>query len=423
MIQTLLLFTLFAQFTSYAITLDQAIATVTQEHNADEIIREDLLYKSNVATAIESTSSYTPEVFLFFNYSKPYTPRFQSETNQSTLSRFATGLIQENYGIGVSYNILNTLQLIQKIKAGNNAKSLAFTQKNYKNNEFIYKLTQSYIKLLKSEETLKLQKQILETSKTRYTELQTLFEYGRVSKVDMLRSYSEYLKSETSVEEYEKEILIAKKEYQDVFQVLHTNLEIPEMSLSQIAQDETALEQMISESNAIRATELMAYGYKMESSVQKLSLLPKITVGFRHTFTNPDANLSLTNYRQNLFSVNATLNLLNIGNYFKAQKYSYDAQHQQNETRILRKNNLTEAKKLWHNTEHQEKLIEIYTQIVKNTKETYNITQKEVKAGSKSFLDESLAKQDYISAELNLLDAKLAKVENIYKLKFLTSRL
>ena len=93
------------------------------------------------------------------------------------------------------------------------------------------------------------------------------------------------------------------------------------------------------------------------------------------------------------------------------------------EAKILIKNYTTELEYLWHDTIHQENVIKILHQVVQNAKEAYRITKKEVKSGSKSFTDEMLAKQEYTKAELNLLEAQLQKVENIYKIKFLINKI
>ena len=52
--------------------------------------------------------------------------------------------------------------------------------------------------------------------------------------------------------------------------------------------------------------------------------------------------------------------------------------------------------------------------------EVYNITKNEVRSGTKPFTEELRTKQDYNTAELNLIEAKLKRTQNIARLKFLT---
>ena len=408
-----------------AITLDEAITSVQKQQNVHEVVLEDLSYKSDIASAKQTVDQFLPNPYLFYNYTKPGDPRFASplpQVNEGFPTRFVTGLVQKNYGIAVDYNILSLPQLIKKVQSINVAKAAAFTSTEHKKNEFFYILAQTYIELYRTEATLNLQKKIFEAAKGRHEELKTLFAYGRVSKSDMLRAYSDFLTSKMNVEKYQILFKEAQERYKVKFLVLHTDLSLPEASLSDIAPNLQTLKEQVKNNYAIQNANYTAQSYKNESQINKLALLPKITVGYRYALTQPDYHLSIPNYKQGTFIINATIDLLNITNYIGGRKYTIEEQKKKTEAKILTKNYIAEVEALWNDTKYQEELIEILSQVVKNAKEAHAITKQEVRSGTKSFTDELLAKQEYTMAELNLLEAKLKKVENIHRLKFLISK-
>ena len=408
-----------------AVTLDEAITSIQKQQNVHEVVLQDLSYKSDIASAKQTVDQFLPNPYLFYNYTKPEDPRFASPlplNNEGFPTRFVTGLVQKNYGIAVDYNILSLPQLIKKVKSINVAKAAAFTITEHKKNKFFYVLAQTYIELYRTEATLNLQKKIFEAAKGRYEELKMLFTYGRVSKSDMLRAYSDFLTSQMNVEKYQILLKDAQEKYKVKFLTLHTDLSLPDASLSDVAPSLQTLKEQVTNNYEIQSANYTAQSYKNESQISNFGLLPKITIGYRYAMTQPDSHLSIPNYKQGTFVVNATMDLLNITNYIGGKKYAIEEQKNKTEAKILTKNYIAEVEALWNDTKYQEELIEILSQVVKNAKEAHAITKQEVRSGTKSFTDELLAKQEYTMAELNLLEAKLKKVENVHRLKFIVSK-
>lgn len=408
-----------------ATSLDEAIMSVYKDTSTPEIQSQDLAHKINRSNSIESVQKVLPNVYLYYNYSKPGTPNFigSSPSDNSTFGRFVTGLVQNNYGIAAEYNMLAIPQLIIKISASGNATRASRSATQSKKDEFYYNLAITYIDLCRSKYTLDLQQKIFETTRSRYHEIQKFFSYGRSTKKDLLSAEAAFLTAGANVEQYKNNLTIAQKKYIDKFSVLHTDLTLPNPSLDIVAKSLDELKQLVQENNQdLQSLRYAAKSYNSESYIAALDLLPTVTVGYREAYTRVDPILSIPNYTQNTFYISARLDLLNMTKYLASSRYNNDKNRKLFEAKIAKKNYVTEIESLWHNTKHQEEMIIILQKVVANSKEVYDITRKEVEYGSKSFTDELQAKQDYTSSELQLLEAKLKKAENIYKIKYLTGQ-
>lgn len=413
--------------TALATTLKQALFQEFSSQSSEEIILTEQAQKASISQAIGTASEYIPQASLYYSYTKPGSPSYNSPLNTANSNfpvRFITGLIQEQYGLSLEYNLFAIPQLVKKIQGIGLAKSLSNSQKVNKQSEFYYTLTETFLNLYKAKESYKLKQEIYQTAKTRATETTQLFEYGKISKADMLSTQSELLKAELEIQNQENILANALNQYQDKFsQTPPQQMELQEQNITEIAKNLEDLKEIIAQNHGISAIQKESDAYKIESQINKISLMPKVTVGYRQNFTNPDQSLSIPNYTQGTFSINANFNLLNIRSLFQAKQYHFNAQQKQIEAKVLLRQYLTEAEDLWKQVEYYTKLETVLEQVIKNTEETYIITKEEVKYGTKNFTDELLAKQNYHSAKLELLEAKLQKTAKIYRIKFLANQL
>lgn len=418
-------FIFFAIHNARAISLNEAIAFTYSDTSAPEIQSQNLAHKVNRANAIESTQKMLPSVYLYYNYSKPGVPHFRgdSASNIGTIGRFVTGLVQNNYGIAAEYNVFAIPQLMIKISSAGNATKASRAATQSKKDEFYYSLATTYIALCRSTHTLNLQKKIFETAESRYHEIQKFFSYGRSTKKDLLSAEAALLTAQANLEKYKNDLDIAQKKYIDKFSVLHEDLVIPEPPLETVAKSLEDLKQLVQENNQdLKSLRYTAKSLGSESRIAALDLLPTVTVGYREAYTKVDPALALPDYTQGTFYITARMDLLNLTKYMGSFRYNNDKNRKIAETKIAKKNYITEAESLWYDTKHQEGMIKVLQKVVTNSKEVYAITKREVEYGSKSFSDELQAKQDYTSSELQLLEARLKKAENVYRLKYLTGQ-
>jgi len=228
------------------------------------------------------------------------------------------------------------------------------------------------------------------------------------------------MQAEMNLEKDENALKNAQVKYKEKFQTLHYDLQITETPITKIAQNTEDLKEKIINNQNIISLNQVAKSYKIESSIEKLNLLPKVTITYRNLFNHPDPSLGFPNYMQTSFAVNANFNLLNINNYFASKKYSHEEKKKKAEAKMFKASYETESVNLWNDARHQEELILVLTKVVQNAKEIYNITKNEVRSGTKPFTEELRAKQDYNTTELSLIEARLKKAQNIQRLKFLT---
>ncbi len=410
---------------SHAITLGDAISTVVNDTSAsisNELIVENEAYNSNIVASKQSISQYAPVPYLFYSYSTPLSTQLNGSlpAGFNFPTKFITGLTQENYGFAVDYNIASLPQAVRKIQSIGVVRSAAKNSMEGKKAEFYYNLANVYIELYRAEEILILQKKIYETAKARAIEIQKNAQYGMASKKDSLLSESEILQAEMNLENYQNILKNAQAKYQEKFKTLHAGLELVETPLFQIAKNVDELKEKITQNQNVIALNQTAKSYKIESGIEKLNLLPKVTITYRNMFNNPDSSLGFPNYMQSTFAVNANFNLLNITNYYGSKKNSHESKKKFAEAKIVKASYEIEATNLWNDTRHQEELILVLTKVVNNAREIYSITKNEVRSGTKSFTEELRTKQEYHTAELNLIEAKLKKMQNIQRLKFLT---
>ena len=408
----------------HAITLGDAISTVANEkypNISNELVVENEAYNSNVALARQSISQYAPVPYLFYSYSTPIATQLNGSlpSGFNFPTKFITGLTQENYGFAVDYNIASLPQAVRKIQSIGVVKSAAKNSMEGKKAEFYYNLANVYIELYRAEAMLNLQKKIYETAKARSVEIQKNAQYGIISKKDSLLSESELMQAEMNLENYQNILKNAQARYQEKFKTLHTGLELVETPLFQIAKSVEELKEKITQNQKVIALNQTAKSYRIESGIEKLNLLPKVTVTYRNMFNNPDPSLGFPNYMQTTFAVNANFNLLNVTNYYGSKKNAHESKKKFAEAKIVKASYEIEAVNLWNDTKHQEELILVLKKVVNNAREVYNITKNEVRSGTKPFTEELRAKQDYNTAELNLIEAKLKRTQNIARLKFL----
>lgn len=408
---------------AYAINLKEAI---TSTEKPPEILVQEYTHKSNKIIAFESAQGIVPNVYLYYNYSKPGKPRFDGGASSSndTFGRFITGVRQESYGVAAEYNIFAIPQLFVKMYSANNSIKSSFFRTQNKKSEHYYNMAVAYIGLYRAQNLVKLQKKVYETAKSRYEEMNKYFLYGRIAKKDVLSAESEYLMSQTVLDKIQNQLKTAQQKYIDKFSILHSNLEIPTVSLSQVAKNLEDLKNIIERRNKdLQSLKYAANGYKSESYISAINMLPAVTVGYREAYTVLDPLLAQPNYQQGTFYVNARMDLLNMTKYLSTFRYNAEKNKKIAELKIAKMNYTVEAENLWNDTLNQEKTISVLERVVSNYKEIYKITQKEVRYGAKSFTDELEAKKNYTQSQIDLLEAKLKKAENIYKLQHLAGTL
>ncbi len=411
---------------SYATTMREAISVVANQTQdgkiANELSVENEAYYANIAGAKQTISQYIPTPYLFYSYSNPFSTVLSSSASSSLTipTGFITGLKQENYGFAVDYNIASLPQALKKVQSVGISRSAARNTMEGKKAEFYYNLANVYIELYRAEETLNLQKKIYETAKSRFAEIQKNAQYGMASKKDILLAESELLQSEMSLENSHNVVKNAQAKYQEKFQTLHTNLELSDGFLSEIATNIEDLKAKILQNQNVIALNQTAKTYKIESTIDKFNMLPKVTLTYRNLINHPDSSLGFPNYTQSTFAVNVNFNLLNVSNYLGSKRNYHESKKKMAEAKIVKNSYETEAVNLWNDVRHCESLIVVLTKVVNNSREVYNITKNEVRSGTKSFAEELRTKQDFHAAELNLIEARLKKAQNIQRLKFLT---
>lgn len=411
-------------YNSNSTTLEEAMRTT--ENDEPEITVQNITHKINKINSIELSQATLPNVYLYYNYSKPGNPRFQEASSSvgGTFNRFVTGTVQKNYGVAAEYNVFAIPQLFIKMKAAHNAVKASLFSTQSKKSEFYYNMALAYIGLCRAQNLVALQAKVFETSQSRYNEVEKSFSYGRATKRDLLSAESEFLTSQAKLEKTNNDLITAQQKYIDKFTKLHTNLTVPEVSLSSVAKNITELKAAVESNNQdLKSLEHAAKSYKAESYISAINALPTVTVGYREAYIIVDPILSIPDYRQGTFYIQAKMDLLNMSKYLSTFKNNNEKNKKIAEAKVIKKNHSTEAELLWNNTLTQEKMIDVLQKVVANSKEVYQITKKEVGYGSKSFTDELEAKEYYTKSEIDLLEAKLQKASNIYRLKYLTGKL
>lgn len=333
-----------------------------------------------------------------------------------------------NYSLRSDLTIYNGGRINKTIEQqALNAKSSELSVKESQN--FIeISVTEAYLQILYSKESVKQAKQTLEASEAQFERTQNLFDAGSISKVDFAQVKSQYASDKynliVSENNLEQSILRLKQILEiDISQSLE--LYFPQLNddvvVEQIPEKKNVFEKSLTIMPEIENSELNVKISELEYDKAKANFLPSLSMNASlNSAYNTNLNDSWATQIDNNFYQNVGLTL-SIPIFTKLQNKS--ALQRANVNIEYSQLNLQENKKnLWESIESayldakssQSRFLAAKEQL-SSSKLSYELTLEQFNLGMKNTVELLTEKNKYLSAQQEYLQSKYASILN-YKL-------
>ncbi|MFV0237020.1 MAG: TolC family protein [Flavobacteriales bacterium] len=348
-----------------------------------------------------------------------------------TLGTTASGN-SSNFNLGLSSNwtVFNGFQNLNTYKKGKIDQDYTETNLEVLKNDISLNIVNAYLQLLFSKEQKNVSKNSLELNQLQYNRVNTLFQHGTEAKASVYEAEANVARAEQDLVRAENSIRSSKLNLSQILQLPFTNsFDIQNISLNNLA-NELVLqtpEQIYKEALEVRP-EIKYAGLAIQSAdkdidIAKGAYLPSLNLGYnwrdnyynvykRHDLSFMD---QLNNNYQHQFNISLNVPLFNRF----ATKTAVQRAKLLKENQVLNLENVKFTLRQNIETSYIDAL---------NAEETYAAAQKSVKAtkialeyaekrfkmGSANNYDFEQAKNNYISAQVDLINAKY---DYIFKVK------
>ncbi len=355
-------------------------------------------------------------------------------TNGQVNSKAEKTYYNGSYAVNAQWTVWNGGRNLNTIKLDKLAAEEAELSTHETANTIQERIAQLYTQILYLEENVKVNEQMLETSKKNEERGQEMVNVGKMSKADLAQLTAQRATDEYSIVESRSQLMNYKLQMKQLLEITDEesfDIAIPEVTDEMVLQEVPALptvyEQAMMSRPEIERSQLAIKSSDVSLAIAKAGWLPSLSVsGSLGTSTN---SLSSTGWGKQLktnFDAVAGLSLsIPIFDGRSTKTAVNKAKIQQQTARLdlldKQKTLYSTIQEFWLNAQTNQQKYRAATASVSSEQQSFDLLSEQFRLGLKNIVELMTGKDKLLSAKQNQLQSKYTAIYNLQMLRFYES--
>ena len=393
-----------------------------------------IMYDQSEVDLKSAKADMFPSLSFSTNHSlvnRPFSANSSTVSGSEVISTNQKTTYNGSYGINANWTVWNGNKRRNLIKQSKSENEIAGLSVEEAENELKEQITKLYVQILYATESVKINENTLEVSKATLSRGQELYRVGSLSKVDLAQ-----LETEVANDEYQ--LVMSKNSLRNYILDLKQMLEIPgttDMELQIIQLDDSDVLSPLPKQEdifmsalqlrpEIKSGQLNIESSKLDVAIAKAGYYPQISIN-ASTASNTNSSSAECWGEQmklgwnNMIGVNLSVPLYD-NRQTKSAKQKAELQYNstQMEMANIEKELYQTIESMWLEADNAQQQYIVASSKLKSSKTSYDMINEQFTLGMKNILELLTEKNNYLSAQQEVIQAKYMAVLEIALLNF-----
>lgn len=401
-------------------TLNKCIEYAIQ--NNIKLQQSRIIYNQSEIDVKSAKADMFPSLSFSTNHNlvnRPFSPNSNTVSGSEVISTNQKTTYNGSYGINANWTVWNGNKRLKKIKQTKSENEIAGLNVEEAENALKEQITQLYVQILYATESVKINENTLEVSKATFKRGEELYKVGSLSKVDLAQ-----LETEVANDEYQ--LVMSKNSLRNYMLDLKQLLEIPgltPMELQIPELDDSDVLSPLPNANDIYATalqlrpeiksgQLSIESSKLDVAIAKSGYYPQISISASTASNTNSASADSWGEQMklgwnNMIGVNLSLPIYD-NRQTKSAKQKAELQYNstQMEMANIEKDLYQTIETMWLEADNAQKQYIVASSKLESSKTSYDMINEQFILGMKNILELLTEKNNYLSAQQEVIQAK-----------------
>ena len=385
-----------------------------------------IMYDQSEVDLKSAKADMFPSLSFSTNHSlvnRPFSANSSTVSGSEVISTNQKTTYNGSYGINANWTVWNGNKRRNLIKQSKSENEIAGLSVEEAENELKEQITKLYVQILYATESVKINENTLEVSKATLSRGQELYRVGSLSKVDLAQ-----LETEVANDEYQ--LVMSKNSLRNYILDLKQMLEIPgttDMELQIIQLDDSDVLSPLPKQEdifmlalqlrpEIKSGQLNIESSKLDVAIAKAGYYPQISIN-ASTASNTNSSSAECWGEQmklgwnNMIGVNLSVPLYD-NRQTKSAKQKAELQYNstQMEMANIEKELYQTIESMWLEADNAQQQYIVSSSKLKSSKTSYDMINEQFTLGMKNILELLTEKNNYLSAQQEVIQAKYMAV-------------
>ena len=385
-----------------------------------------IMYDQSEVDLKSAKADMFPSLSFSTNHSlvnRPFSANSSTVSGSEVISTNQKTTYNGSYGINANWTVWNGNKRRNLIKQSKSENEIAGLSVEEAENELKEQITKLYVQILYATESVKINENTLEVSKATLSRGQELYRVGSLSKVDLAQ-----LETEVANDEYQ--LVMSKNSLRNYILDLKQMLEIPgttDMELQIIQLDDSDVLSPLPKQEdifmsalqlrpEIKSGQLNIESSKLDVAIAKAGYYPQISIN-ASTASNTNSSSAECWGEQmklgwnNMIGVNLSVPLYD-NRQTKSAKQKAELQYNstQMEMANIEKELYQTIESMWLEADNAQQQYIVASSKLKSSKTSYDMINEQFTLGMKNILELLTEKNNYLSAQQEVIQAKYMAV-------------
>ena len=385
-----------------------------------------IMYDQSEVDLKSAKADMFPSLSFSTNHSlvnRPFSANSSTVSGSEVISTNQKTTYNGSYGINANWTVWNGNKRRNLIKQSKSENEIAGLSVEEAENELKEQITKLYVQILYATESVKINENTLEVSKATLSRGQELYRVGSLSKVDLAQ-----LETEVANDEYQ--LVMSKNSLRNYILDLKQMLEIPgttDMELQIIQLDDSDVLSPLPKQEdifmlalqlrpEIKSGQLNIESSKLDVAIAKAGYYPQISIN-ASTASNTNSSSAECWGEQmklgwnNMIGVNLSVPLYdNRQTKSATQKAELQYNSTQMEMANIEKELYQTIESMWLEADNAQQQYIVASSKLKSSKTSYDMINEQFTLGMKNILELLTEKNNYLSAQQEVIQAKYMAV-------------
>ena len=401
-------------------TLNNCIDYAIQ--NNIKLQQSRIIYNQSEIDVKSAKADMFPSLSFSTNHNlvnRPFSPNSSTVSGSEVISTNHHSTYNGSYGINANWTVWNGNKRLKKIKQTKSENEIAGLNVEEAENALKEQITQLYVQILYATESVKINENTLEVSKATLKRGEELYKVGSLSKVDLAQ-----LETEVANDEYQ--LVMSKNSLRNYMLDLKQLLEIPgltpmELQIPQL--DDADVLSPLPKPNDIYAAalqlrpeiksgQLSIESSKLDVAIAKSGYYPQISISASTASNTNSASADSWGEQMklgwnNMIGVNLSLPIYD-NRQTKSAKQKAELQYNstQMEMANIEKDLYQTIETMWLEADNAQKQYIVASSKLESSKTSYDMINEQFILGMKNILELLTEKNNYLSAQQEVIQAK-----------------
>lgn len=401
-------------------TLNNCIDYAIQ--NNIKLQQSRIIYNQSEIDVKSAKADMFPSLSFSTNHNlvnRPFSPNSSTVSGSEVISTNHHSTYNGSYGINANWTVWNGNRRLKKIKQTKSENEIAGLNVEEAENALKEQITKLYVQILYANESVKINENTLEVSKATLKRGEELYKVGSLSKVDLAQLETEVANDEYHLVMSKNSLRSYKLDLKQILEIPGTTtmeLQIPELDdsdvLSPLPNANDIYATALQLRPEIKSGQLSIESSKLDVAIAKSGYYPQISISASTASNTNSASADSWGEQMklgwnNMIGVNLSLPIYD-NRQTKSAKQKAELQYNstQMEMANIEKELYQTIESMWLEAYNAQKQYIVASSKLESSKTSYDMINEQFILGMKNILELLTEKNNYLSAQQEVIQAK-----------------